>query len=1051
MTLLSLLKNKSILACFCRIFFFLIFILVNGTIGFSQSLKQINGRVTDELSKPLEGVSVSIKNENTGTVTNKNGEYKISCKENSFLIFSLLGFETKEIQVGQNVTLNTILHAKNSELDEVVVIGYGVQKKTDLTGSVSTIKGSVLTNRPINNVAEALQGTAPGLAVTRTSGQPGSEGIKIQIRGVTSVNGAVDPLLVIDGIVTPLSALQTLNANDIENINILKDASSTAIYGAQGAGGVILVTTKNDGSGKLSFEYSNLMGAKWALNSKPERLSLLDEALYSNLAKGNAGQAPEYTDYDLDNIRKGLTIAPNPNAPGKFVYYAEAGEKIPLVLRDNNFTQMHNMSVKGGLTDKFHYLFSAGYNDETGVFKVGPDGLKRYNFRFNEVNKIAKNLTFEARLAYTLEKIEAPTLPADGTSGLFFQMFRYRQLYPIWTETGKLNGYGTGDYSYAHLTEGGFNRLNNNYFTGTFKLKYDDFLINGLQLSLIYGGWYKISDQNKFNRKITLYWSDDPIRFFNNPNSYQVINNTSQNNNLQVLANYSKKIKDHDFNFLVGYQWQDSHIKSLFSEATNLATNDLPTLNLGPRTGRNTTEIINEDAYLSLFGRMNYNYKNKILFQFSLREDQSSRLAPEYRSNLFPSVALGLNLNNERWFNNAFPFISLFKPRVSWGKSGSSIGIGNYDYFNLITTANNLVLGDPQVPSVYFYQQKVPSSTLTWETISSSNLGFDIGLLGNRILTNIDFYNKKNDNMLTPINLPATFGVGTPLVNMGKLKTWGWEVNLTYRNRDNNALQYSIGFNLSNSKNELIKYDGRQVILPGFNNVIEGFPINSLWGYKTDGYFQNSGEVSSWAFQNQLTAAGDVKYLDLNRDNKIDGGKGSVEDHGDLVFLGTVQPQYLFGILGNLAVKNFDVSFFIQGVAKRKFYPNQNAVQPMPSAPVQPLKFQMDYWTPENPNAVFPRPYLGDNFNYLPSDRRILDGKYIRLKNIQLGYSLPDKLIKKVNIQRVRVFFSAQDLITFSRLGVYKHLLDPEAIDTNATGTEYPYFATAAFGLNINF
>lgn len=1028
-------------------------ILLYSLTGFSQNSKEISGIVANKQHEPLVGVTVAVEGTTAGTTTDQDGSYSITIpKGGEVLVFSYVGFSTRKIPIKGSNVINVTLEMNTASLQDVVVVGYGSQKRVDVTGAISTIDAKMLENRPVNNVAGALQGTAPGLVVTRTSGQPGDEGIQIQIRGVSSVNGTTNPLLVVDGIITPLSELQTMNPNDVESVNVLKDAASTAIYGAQGAGGVILVTTKSGGTGSAKFEYSTMMGIKWPLNSRPKRLTLLEEALYSNLAHENMGALPEYDDYDLEKIREGVATAPSPNIPGHLRYYTRANKKIPLVLRRNNFTQRHNLSVKGG-TDKFHYLFSAGYYDETGILKVGPDGLKRYNFRLNESNQITKHLTFESHLSYTLGKIKSPTVSADGSGygSLFFQMFRFRQRYPIWTETGKLNGYGTGDYTYATLTEGGYDNVDHHYFDGTFKLKYNDFIIKGLQLEAIYGSQYRVNRRNEFFRKITLYWVDDPIRYFNNPNRYEVTNNTVKNNNLQFLANYDLELNKNNFHLLLGYQWLDSYGSSLFSSATNLVSNDLPALNLGPTSGKDSKEDIEQYAYQSLFGRLNYNYANKYLFQFSIRRDKSSRLAPRLRTSYFPSVSVGWNLNYESWFNRLFPFFSMFKPRFSWGEVGSSIGIGDYDFLNLLSSKNNLILGDPKERATYFYQSTVPSSTLTWETIRTSDAGLDFGIFENRIQASADIYVKHNNNMLTPINLPATFGVGTPLVNLGKLKTWGWEVEVSYRNKIEKKVHYSIAFNLSNSKNELIEYSGRQVILPGFDHVIEGYPINSLWGYRTDGYFQTATEVGNWAFQNELTSAGDVKYLDLNKDEKIDAGKGTIKDHGDLVFLGTVQPHYTFGITGSINWNNLDFSFFLQGVAKRKFYPNKTGVQPMPASYIQPLRFELDYWTPKNPNAAFPRPYIGDNFNYLASDRRVLDGKYIRLKNIQLGYSIPANLLDKIKIEKVRIFFSAQDILTFSGLGIYKDLFDPETKDTQATGTAYPYFASATLGLNITF
>ncbi|HTN06171.1 TonB-dependent receptor [Agriterribacter sp.] len=1006
----------------------------------------IRGIVTDSEERPLQGVSVALNGTSIGTTTDAAGKYSLNlANAKGHLIFSFIGFTSMKIDIaGKSGEINIVLVSDNARLDEVLVVGYGIQKKENLTGAVSSVSSKDIQNRPVSNLANALQGTMPGFLVTRTGGKPGSENIEIQVRGATSANGGVPPLLVVDGITTPIFTLQTINPNDIASISVLKDASAAAIYGAQAAGGVILVTTKSGKSGKTKFEYSNLFGADWALNI-PKRLTLLQEAEYSNLARANAGVAPEYSEFDLENIRNNVDHIIHPTLPIYYIYYNQK-DHVKETLRKYSFMNTHNLSASGG-TDKLSYSASLGLYDKKGVFKVGPDGLKRYNARLNLGAQLTKHISLDSRLSYSLQKQQGASTDADGQN-LFFQTYHFRQQYPIFTPEGRLNGYGTGNYTYARLLAGGYDNTDRNYFDGIFTLKAANF-VKGLQLRAVYGAQYRTENRNRFRRTVELWGRSTVIDYLNNPNSFLLSKGTVINNNLQFLADYDFNIGNKNkFHILAGYQWEDSRNSLLSSTASSLVSNDLPSLNLANVANKNSTEAISTYAYQSYFGRFNYSYDDRFLFEATVRADESSRLAPGKRIKSFPAASAGWNMHRENWFSNAFPFISTFKPRISWGRLGSVIGVGDYAYLDLLSTNSNIVLGSPETRVTYFYQDITPSSSLTWETVETTNGGVDFGLFQNKLQISSDYYVKYNRNMFTPLLLPSTFGVGTPRINNGKLKSWGWEVDLKYFDKIGKNIEYSLGFNLSDTKNKLISYAGRRIILPGYNQIIEGYPLNSFWGYKTDGYFSTTEEAKDWAFQNNLTDAGDIKYLDLDGDKKINGGKGTSEDHGDLVYMGSDQPRYAFGFTGSMTWKNIDFSFFFQGIGKRSISPSSNAIIPLVEAWIQPLAIHQDYWTKENPNAVFPRPYLQGRHNFLPADKWLLNGQYLRLKNIQMGYAFSETLLRKINISHARIYFSGQDILTFSKMGVFKSIFNPETRG-NGAGSDYPFFATISMGLNI--
>jgi TonB-linked SusC/RagA family outer membrane protein len=519
--------------------------------------------------------------------------------------------------------------------------------------------------------------------------------------------------------------------------------------------------------------------------------------------------------------------------------------------------------------------------------------------------------------------------------------------------------------------------------------------------------------------------------------------------NLQFLANYDYKFKKHTFGVLAGYQWEDFRFVSTNAGASNLVSNDLPTLNLGDDKTKTNSESIATYAFQSIFGRFNYNYDDKYLIEGTLRQDESSKLAQDGRIKIFPSVSAGWNLHREKWIAESLPFFSEFKLRGSWGTLGGALGstLGNYDYVNQLSRGSALVLGDSRTS--FIFQGSLPSTSLSWETIETSNGGFDIGLLKNRLQISGDYYVKSNRNMLTPQQLPATIGISTPRKNNGELKSWGWELEAKYRGQIGDNFKYNIGANFSDNQNELVSFSNRVVISRGNNSLIEGYPINTIWGYKTAGYFSTTDEVKASAFQDNRTGAGDVKYIDQNGDNVITVGKGSKSDYGDLMLLGTTNPRYLFGFNFGFEVKGFDFSAFIQGVGKRSFLAGSESVGPLLVTWKQAMGIHRDYWTPENPNALFPRPFVGATHNFGASDKWTFDGQYARLKNIQIGYTIPSLLTKKIGVSRARVYISGQDILTVSAMGKFGTLFDPES--ANNADNDYPYFSTASVGLNLSF
>lgn len=1004
----------------------------------------VTGVVTDANGEPIPGATVSVQGISTGTATDIDGRYTIAVPEGSTLVFSFIGFESQTVAVGNRTEIDITLVEDMASLEEIVVVGYGTQKKANLTGAVSTINSSEIENRPVANLALALQGLSPGLSVTRSSGQPGAEGIGIQIRGATSANGNVEPLLVIDGVATPGVTLQTINPNDIESISVLKDAAAAAIYGAQAAGGVILITTKKGEAGKTVFEYSSIVGMDWALNV-PDRMEVWEELEHNNLARLNSGAAAAHSEETISILKEGkIQYRINPNDSTRYQYY-NTESIVDQLLRKHSLMQTHNLSARGG-TENLNFLISLGYHTKEGVFKVGPDRNDRYNARFNLGTRLTKHLSLDSRITYTLQKQEASSANINGNGALLFNLYRYSSINPLLTPEGRYNT-TTGATAYAQMDGGGYNNYNRNFLDGVFTARLANFA-KGLELRAVYGIQQRRGDRHHFQRTVERWYRTTVGSVINSPNAYNVTNDLTLNNNLQFLANYALKVGDlHDFHLLGGYQWEDSRSELVSAGVSSLVNNDLPALGLGDETTKTNSQRISTYAFQSYFGRFNYRYADKLLLEATLRVDESSRLAPGLRTKAFPSVSAGWNLDREEWMQ--LPFLTEFKLRGSWGKLGAASGIGLYDYLALINQGANLVMGNPETKTTYFSQTSVPSSQLSWETIETNNVGLDFGFFSNKLQGSFDYYIKYNRNMLTSLQLPSTFGVGAPRVNNGELRSWGWEAEARFKDRIGAGFDYFASFNISDNQNELINFSGRKVISAGTVGTLENYPLNTIWGYRTDGYFQNADEVENWAFQDSRTGPGDLKYLDNNGDGRITMGSGTPEEPGDLVYLGTTQPRYLFGLNLGFQVKSIDFTVFFQGVGKRNFLPTRQSLDPNIASFYQALAIHRDYWTPENPDAMFPRPYVNATHNFLVSDKWVLDGKYIRMKNLQIGYTIPSVFLQKFKVSSARVYFTGQDLLTLSGLGVFHGYFDPEQRD--GVAIDYPFFATAAVGLNISF
>ncbi|WP_285057658.1 SusC/RagA family TonB-linked outer membrane protein [Pedobacter ginsengisoli] len=1029
----------------------LIVLLLAGSFAFGQSV-QVTGTVRDGSGDGIPGVGITVKDAKASAVTDINGKFTIAVPNSqSVLVFTYIGFATYETAVAGRKVVDVQLKESLTDLNEVVVVGYGTQKKVNLSGAVAQIKSDDIAGRPVPNLTSALQGVSPGVTITRGSGQPGDESTGIRIRGVTSSNGA-DALVLVDGIQMDMNLV---NPDDVESISVLKDASAAAIYGARAAGGVVLVTTKKGSGGKTKINFNSYYGLNITAR-QPERLPSWEEQLLIDEARFNALGTREYTPEMMEWIRNpNFQYRENPGA-NRWEYFGST-DWVKEGMSKYNGMQNYALSVSGG-DQKLNYLASGGYYQRDGVLRYGPDDNSRKNLKLNVNAELNKYLSVGFVGGYAGSFVNENS---NGTGNIIANLYRSRNRQTIFTPAEDQTGQPyNGDLQVNAIDiqkNAGLETRNYETFQGKLNLTVKN-LVKGLTAD--FTGWRNQDSYNMEANRRTLVWygrTTELERFsINKPNSMEMIKNRGFHNNFQGVLNYDLTVKNHHFKLLGGASYEEYRKDEVRAQAQTMVNNDFFSFNFADPLTKQNFDLVETWAIGSVFGRFNYDFSEKYLFEASFRYDGSSRLAPENRWQLFPSFSAAWRINQESFIKDNLPVVSNLKLRASWGQLGNGSVLGLYDYIPLLSAGlgesrsdyPNVIFNGQQ--SQFFFQKQLSSPTKSWETVQQANIGIDLGLLNERLLFTADIFEKRNKDMLAAIKVPSIIGVETGTVNVGELKSYGWELDIKWRDKIG-SVGYNVGFNISDNQNKVIKYDGRSSVNGGRVELLEGYPLNSVWGYKTDGYFQTQQEADDYKARVQYPFApanafkpGDVKYLDLNGDGRISAGGATPEDPGDLTYLGTTSGRYTYGMDLGLNWKGIDFSVMFQGVAKRAFLLNNNALVPFNQSAFMPYSIFMDRWTPENPNAMFPRLYQGNTYNYQASDRSVQNGSYLRLKNVQLGYTIP---FRKKFIQNMRVYLAGQDL--WERTDVLS-VFDPEVGNDADTGT-YPFFRTVSFGLNVTF
>lgn len=1017
-------------------------VLLNNKSNATQQEKKITGTITDEKGETIIGANVVVKGTTNGTVTDFDGNFSLLANAGSTLQISYIGYYMKEITVGSSSTYQIKLKENTQILDEVVVVGYGTVKRANLGGAVSTTDAKTFEARPVSNAATALQGEMAGLTVIRTGG----EAPTIRIRDVSSINGG-SPLVLIDG---AEGDLNTINPADIDNVSVLKDGTA-AIYGARAADGVVLITTKK---GKKNQKLSVGFNANYSIK-KP---ALLKRAanLYEHAAMAleiTDGSFPiEYTADELELIRQNSDQVLPAADWGRWSGYPKfyKNQDYNDMLIGNGNIQNYNVNLSGG-GEKYTFLISLGHQREDGLLKFGKDLEKRYYVRAKSSIELHKNLTYDLNLSYEASDRGYSSAISEGQN-IWELIYKSRSWAPLRNPAGNFYTFEGFDNPAQVLEEGGMSNKTTGNFTINNQLRLK--IIDGLEITgqaVIRKTDY---DKSVINKMIySRNWDDVNHRIARQPNSAERQYNKKLYKNFTLYAEYKKAFNElHDLNVMVGAANESSNDDSFSAKRINFDQQESMSLQLGSSENQNAWSVGSAWTINSFFSRVNYTFANKYIVEGTIRADGSSRFDPDHRWGYFPGVNAAWRLGEEDFIKRLAIFDDL-KIRGSFGQMGNQSGIGLYDYIQLITLSSDYYpFGDGQKGQLAS-AGNIISTSRTWETISTTNVGFDFGILENRLYGSFDYFWKDNKNMLIPKTYPTMLGAKAPSTNSGHLNIKGWEVAVGWRDRIG-EFSYSARFNLSDARNKVMERVGSNLTKLGLNETPTDYPLNSFFGYEFDGIIQNEQDLEDYKarFPNggipgDLTV-GDAKYKDLDNDGKLTVLGNGEKGEGDVVYLGDKNPRFNFGLNLSAEYKGFDLSVFIQGVGRRTMFLKDEADKPFSQPWFQSAEYWYGKtWTPERTDAKYPAITLKGkrDYNYYASSNTKHNVGYARMKNLQLGYTIPSSVTAKVGLEKLRVYFSGEDLFEIHN--------SPGGWDPEEDGsyTSYPFSRNFSLGVNIAF
>ena len=1024
----------------------------------TQQSETATGVVKDAAGETIIGASVVVKGTTNGTITDFDGNFSLpNVKKGDVIQISFVGYITQEI-TWQGQSLNVILKDDTQTLEEVVVVGFGTQKKVNLTGAVSTVDSKAIASRPVNSVTDALQGTVAGMNFSTGSGGGALNSTKsFNIRGTGTIGSgsSVEPLVLIDGMEGDINSL---NPQDIENISVLKDASASSIYGSRAAGGVVLVTTKSGKEGKTSINYNNSFRFNSPLNM-PEMMDSYTWANYMNNASINSGAGIWFSESKLADIKKAQsdptmqTMFKNSN--NRWEVW-DANDILPLGNTDwlkehfgNSFSQEHTLSVNGG-TEKLKYYFSANYLGQDGIMRHADDNKQRYAVTGKFDIALAKWMNMTYNIRFTRTDYNQPSYTNDG--GLFYHnVSRYWPIVPV-TDP---NGHYVPESFIEELKNGGEYKDQTDILAQQIA-----FRITPLK------GWvinaelnYRINNRHNHQDYLTTYGYDcDNVPYVTNNSVSSVYEYNYKSNyfNPNVFTEYSFSLKDaHNFKVMAGFQSEWLRDRSLSAQQNGILSG-LPTLNTTSKDPK-VSGAYNKWTTAGFFGRINYDYKGRYLFEGNIRYDGSSRFLRSNRWNVFPSFSAGWNIAQESFWEDLADKVNTLKLRASWGELGNQNTDNWYPFYPTIGFSqqggNWLVNGaKPNIAS----QPALVSSSLTWEKSRTWEIGLDWGAFNNRLTGSFGYFQRKTYDMVGPApELPDVLGTSVPKVNNLDMTSKGWDLQVSWRDQIND-FSYGVALTLSDNTVTIDKYPNDSKNL---GSHYAGAKLGDIWGYTTIGIANSQEEMDAHLAkvdQSQLGSnwtAGDIMYADLDGDGKVSTGEYTLDNHGDISVIGNTTPRYNFGLNLDASWKGFDLKVFFQGTLKRDYWASGSVFWgAIGQGKWQALGFKehSDYWTPENTGAYYPRADWSGGRNTYTQTRYLQNAAYARLKNITLGYTLPKAITEKFSVQNLRVFASAENLFTITS---FTDLSDPELVGVGqwGFGKTYPLSKTMSLGLSVTF
>lgn len=1075
--------RRSVVPTLLLILFFMI-----GMPGAWAQSQQLRGIVLDkQTSEPLIGVSVAIEGTTNGTTTDIDGNFSLNVGPDAKIVVSYIGYEKYEVIVGNQTFLQILLSEDTQLLDEVVVVGFATQRKVNLTGSVGIATAKDIESRPVTNATQALQGLVPGLQISTNTGEMDKDmSINIRGKGTVGEGSSGSPLILIDGMEGDINSI---NPQDIENISVLKDAAASSIYGSRAPFGVILITTKKGSAGKARINYNNSFRVSSPINL-PKMMDSYTFANYFNAAAINSGWGAVFTNETMQQMLD-FQAAGGTSTGGLLndgnVWGKPAGDPFTTayantdwydeIYKSNNFSQEHNVSLNGG-SDRVTYYASFGYLDQSGLLRHGDDGLKRYNLSA----KMNAELTTWLDFNYSLRFVRSDNWrPTNFNGGLYEKIGRQTwPNLPVYDENGYYHN-SNADTPAMQLALGGERNTQTDRVAhqGAFILEPIKNWFTHIELN------YSTNTWDVRETSLPYYNHDVAGNIIDTNGTSSLYQDRKKENymNWNIYSDYSFSLNNvHNFKAMAGFQAEEMKQSFFSAKAYGLLLEDLPELNLtNSLDGAGNQKIPevggyrNEWATAGFFGRINYDYDGKYLAEMNMRYDGTSRFRTGNQWELYPSFSLGWNIAREDFWESLENVVNTLKIRGSYGELGNQntdVWYPTYRTMN-IGSANGTWMQGGVYPNTAEVGSLI-STSLTWETVRTWNAGLDWGMFKNRLRGSFDLYTRYTDNMVGPApELPNVLGISAPKTNNCDLKTVGWEVEIGWSDRLKNGLGYGIKALLSDAQSTVKSYPSNTT--NSIDSYYAGGKLGNIWGFETVGIAKTQEEmdahlekVGGQSFGSEW-GAGDIMYADLDGVAGISEGARTLDDHGDLKVIGNSTPRYHFGIDLTADWKGFDVRAFFQGVMKRDIWNNTNMFWGVINNQwwSAGLSEHGDYFRaeatglygeiPANLNAYYPRPLFSTNKNQKTQTRYLQDASYIRLKNLQLGYTLPSSLTRKISIDRCRIFVSGENLWTGTSLS---KLFDPETVDGGNTdsnanaaikssGNAYPLSRTWSFGLSI--